>query len=213
MGLFFATFSALFSVVNPLGAMPVFLALTSNDTPAWRRIQLRKAAIYLACILIVFFLVGTYILNFFGITIEGLRIAGGIIITKSGLDLLRSKSSYSKGRAITKRVKEEALHKNDISFSPLAMPMLSGPGSISLLISLALEITAFWEYAAIIGAIIAIAATSYLILLVSPRLVRFLGESGISSLSRMMGFIVLAIGIQFIANGVIPMLKSLISVV
>lgn len=193
--------------------MPVFLALTSNDTPAWRRIQLRKAAIYLACILIVFFLVGTYILNFFGITIEGLRIAGGIIITKSGLDLLRSKSNYSKGRAITKRVKEEALHKNDISFSPLAMPMLSGPGSISLLISLALEITAFWEYAAIIGAIIAIAATSYLILLVSPRLVRFLGESGISSLSRMMGFIVLAIGIQFIANGVIPMLKSLISVV
>src|SRR5690606_27043254 len=110
-----ATFSALFSVVNPLGAMPVFLALTSNDSPGWRRVQLRKAAIYLACILIVFFLIGTYILNFFGISIEGLRIAGGIIISKSGFDLLRSKSSYEKGRAITKRVKEEALHKDDIS--------------------------------------------------------------------------------------------------
>lgn len=188
--------------------MPVFLALTSNDSPGWRRVQLRKAAIYLACILIVFFLIGTYILNFFGISIEGLRIAGGIIISKSGFDLLRSKSSYEKGRAITKRVKEEALHKDDISFSPLAMPVLSGPGSISLLISLALEISAFWEYAAIICACITIAAVSYLILLVSPRLVRFLGESGISSLSRMMGFIVLAIGIQFIANGVVPMLKE-----
>ncbi len=210
MGLFFATFSALFSVVNPLGAMPVYLALTQNDSPGWRRVQLRKAAIYLACILVVFFLVGTYILNFFGITIEGLRIAGGLIITKSGFDLLRSKSSYEKGRAITKKVKEEALQKTDISFSPLAMPMLSGPGSISLLISLALEISAFWEYAAIIGAIVAIAVVSYLILRISPKLVRFLGESGINSLSRMMGFIVLAIGIQFIANGVIPMLKEIL---
>jgi multiple antibiotic resistance protein len=90
------------------------------------------------------------------------------------------------------------------------MPMLSGPGSISLLISLALEISAFWEYAAIIGAIVAIAVVSYLILRISPKLVRFLGESGINSLSRMMGFIVLAIGIQFIANGVIPMLKEIL---
>lgn len=208
MGLFIATFSALFSVVNPLGAMPVLLALTANDSPAWREIQVRKAAIYLACILIVFFLIGTYILDFFGISIEGLRIAGGIIISKSGIDLLRSKSEYSKGRAINKKVKEEALLKNDISFSPLAMPMLSGPGSISLLISLALELTVIWDYLLVIAAVLMMALVTYLILRVSPRLVSFLGESGISALSRMMGFIVLAIGIQFIANGAIPMLKS-----
>lgn len=208
MGLFIATFSALFSVVNPLGAMPVVLALTANDSPAWREIQVRKAAIYLACILIVFFLVGTYILDFFGISIEGLRIAGGIIISKSGIDLLRSKSEYSKGRAIYKKVKEEALLKNDISFSPLAMPMLSGPGSISLLISLALELTVIWDYLLVIAAVLTMALVTYLILRVSPRLVSFLGESGISAMSRMMGFIVLAIGIQFIANGAIPMLKS-----
>ncbi len=208
MGLFIATFSALFSVVNPLGAMPVVLALTANDSPAWREVQVRKAAIYLACILIVFFLIGTYILDFFGISIEGLRIAGGIIISKSGIDLLRSKSEYSKGRAINKKVKEEALLKNDISFSPLAMPMLSGPGSISLLISLALELTVIWDYLLVIAAVLTMALVTYLILRVSPRLVSFLGESGISAMSRMMGFIVLAIGIQFIANGAIPMLKS-----
>jgi multiple antibiotic resistance protein len=207
MGLFIATFSALFSVVNPLGAMPVLLALTANDSPAWREVQVRKAAIYLACILIVFFLIGTYILDFFGISIEGLRIAGGIIISKSGIDLLRSKSEYSKGRAINKKVKEEALLKNDISFSPLAMPMLSGPGSISLLISLALELTVIWDYLLVIAAVLVMALVTYLILRVSPRLVSFLGESGISAMSRMMGFIVLAIGIQFIANGAIPMLK------
>lgn len=213
MGLFIATFSALFSVVNPLGAMPVVLALTANDSPAWREIQVRKAAIYLACILIVFFLIGTYILDFFGISIEGLRIAGGIIISKSGIDLLRSKSEYSKGRAINKKVKEEALLKNDISFSPLAMPMLSGPGSISLLISLALELTVIWDYLLVIAAVLMMALVTYLILRVSPRLVSFLGESGISAMSRMMGFIVLAIGIQFIANGAIPMLKSVFAAV
>ena len=207
MGLFIATFSALFSVVNPLGAMPVLLALTANDSPAWREVQVRKAAIYLACILIVFFLIGTYILDFFGISIEGLRIAGGIIISKSAIDLLRSKSEYSKGRAINKKVKEEALLKNDISFSPLAMPMLSGPGSISLLISLALELTVIWDYLLVIAAVLVMALVTYLFLRVSPRLVSFLGESGISAMSRMMGFIVLAIGIQFIANGAIPMLK------
>lgn len=208
MGLFIATFSALFSVVNPLGAMPVFLALTANDSPAWREIQIRKAAIYLACILIVFFLIGSYILDFFGISIEGLRIAGGIIIAKSGLDLLRSQSNYSKGRAINKKVKEEAMLKNDISFSPLAMPMMSGPGSISLLISLGLELTVVWDFLLVIAAVLTMALTAYLILRVSPRLVSFLGESGISALSRMMGFIVLAIGIQFIANGAIPMLQT-----
>lgn len=208
MGLFIATFSALFSVVNPLGAMPVFLALTANDSPAWREIQIRKAAIYLACILIAFFLIGSYILDFFGISIEGLRIAGGIIIAKSGLDLLRSQSNYSKGRAINKKVKEEAMLKNDISFSPLAMPMMSGPGSISLLISLGLELTVVWDFLLVISAVLTMALTAYLILRVSPRLVSFLGESGISALSRMMGFIVLAIGIQFIANGAIPMLQT-----
>lgn len=208
MGLFIATFSALFSVVNPLGAMPVFLALTANDSPAWREIQIRKAAIYLACILVAFFLIGSYILDFFGISIEGLRIAGGIIICKSGLDLLRSKSDYSKGRAINKKVKEEAMLKNDISFSPLAMPMMSGPGSISLLISLGLELTVVWDFLLVIAAVLTMALTAYLILRVSPRLVSFLGESGISALSRMMGFIVLAIGIQFIANGAIPMLQT-----
>ncbi|MFN3529690.1 MAG: MarC family NAAT transporter [Bacteroidia bacterium] len=207
MGLFVATFSALFSVVNPLGAMPVFLALTANDSPAWREIQIRKAAIYLACILVAFFLIGSYILDFFGISIEGLRIAGGLIISKSGLDLLRSKSEYSKGRAINKKVKQEAMLKNDISFSPLAMPMLSGPGSISLLISLGLELSVVWDFLLVIAAVLTMALTTYLILRVSPRLVSFLGESGISALSRMMGFIVLAIGIQFVANGAIPMLQ------
>ncbi|TVR76964.1 MAG: MarC family NAAT transporter [Chitinophagaceae bacterium] len=209
MELFFLIFTALFSVVNPLGAMPVFLALTANDAPEWRKSQAKKASLYVILILIVFFLVGTYILNFFGISIEGLRIAGGIIIAKSGLDLLGTSGQYERGRAISKKVKREAMLKNDISFSPLAIPMLAGPGSISLLISFALEIDIVTDYLIIISAIIAVGLITFIVLIVSPRLMEKIGESGSSAITRMIGFIVLAIGIQFIANGVIPMLRSI----
>ncbi len=211
MVLLLTVFSALFSVINPLGAMPVYLALTGNDSDLYRRQQVKKASIYLASILIVFFLIGSYIIDFFSISIESMRIAGGLIISKSGLDLLQSKSQYARGRAVTKEVQIEAQAKNDISFSPLAMPMLAGPGSISLLISYSLEIAQWYDYLIITGAILLNALAAYLILRVSPRLVRFLGESGLSALSRMMGFIVLSIGIQFFINGISPILKGLIS--
>lgn len=207
MDLFFVTLTGLFSVVNPLGAMPVFLSLTSDDSNQWRITQVKRAAIYLAGILIVFFLLGTYIMSFFGITIEGMRIAGGIIIANSGLALLNTKTKSSASRPLSKKVKEAALQQNDISFSPLAMPMLSGPGSISLLISLSLEYNSVTDYLTIIASIICVAFISFLILRVSPKLVSFLGETGIAALSRMMGFLVLAIGIQFIANGILPMIN------
>ena len=193
-----------------MGAMPVYLALTKDDTPEWKREQIKRACLYLAGILIVFFLLGTSILSFFGITIEGLRIAGGLIIMKSGLELLNTPSDNPKGKSLSRKLREAASEQTDISFSPLAMPMLSGPGSISLLVSFSLGYNEAGDYAAIIGAILAVALLSYMILRIAPSLVKFLGESGIAALSRMMGFIVLAIGIQFIVNGVVPIAKSLL---
>ena len=209
MDLFLVTASALFSVLNPLGAMPVFLALTANDSENWRNVQNKRASIYVAAILIIFFLIGTYILNFFGISIEGMRIAGGIIIAQAGYELLNAKPENPSGKRINKKVKEEAITKRDISFSPLAMPLLAGPGSISLLISLALEHRSTLDYASIIAAVLVNALAVFLILRVAPRWVKFLGNSGIAAMSRMMGFIELAIGVQFIANGVIPLLKTI----
>ena len=209
MDLFLVTASALFSVLNPLGAMPVFLPLTANDSENWGNVQNKRASIYVAAILIIFFLIGTYILNFFGISIEGMRIAGGIIIAQAGYELLNAKPENPSGKRINKKVKEEAITKRDISFSPLAMPLLAGPGSISLLISLSLEHRSTLDYASIIAAVLVNALAVFLILRVAPRWVKFLGNSGIAAMSRMMGFIELAIGVQFIANGVIPLLKTI----
>lgn len=208
MALFLATFTALFSVVNPLGAMPVFVGLTQSWDNKQRNQQAIKATLFMAGILVVFFIGGSHIIGFFGITLEVLRIAGGLIIIKSGFDLLRAK--HEEGRGMTDKVKKAAQEREDISFSPLAMPMLAGPGSIALLIGMAAQSEEMADYFWIIVAILSVALVSFGILIVSPRIVKYMGKSGISALSRMMGFIVLAIGIQYIANGVSPLLEGIL---
>src|SRR5690554_6723070 len=130
--LFFTLLASLFSVVNPIGAMPVFLSLTAGDSPDERNRIARNASVYLSIILIVSFVVGSYILSFFGISVDAMRIAGGLVILLSGFDLLRG--NHAKGRNIDKEVKLEASVKDDISLTPMAIPLLAGPGSISLLI-------------------------------------------------------------------------------
>lgn len=129
--LFIYIFAALFSVINPLGTLPIFVGLTQNDTSQERaRISL-WAAINTFIILLIAFFLGKYILGFFGITLNSLRIAGGLVITSSGFALLTG--SFSKHKGIDKRVKDDAYQRNDIALTPLAIPMLAGPGSISLL--------------------------------------------------------------------------------
>ncbi|MDX2002319.1 MAG: MarC family NAAT transporter [Chitinophagales bacterium] len=205
-GAFLKAFAALFSIVNPLGAMPVFLSMTTRDTPAERARIVMKASIYLVIILIVSFLVGTYILQFFGISINAMRIAGGFIILNSGFSLLGG--DFAKARAIDDKVQTEAISKSDISLTPLAIPMLAGPGSISLLIGYGTRVDDLKGYITIISVIIVVGLLSFLILRVSPKLVSFLGEAGLNSISRIMGFIVVCVGVQYIINGVKAVLES-----
>lgn len=208
MNLILGTFAALFSVVNPLGAVPLYLSLTQSDSPALRYQQARKACFYAVGILIVFLLIGTYILNFFSITIESMQIAGGLIIIRSGYNLMDA--TYKKAKAITQKVEKEAEQKEDISFSPLAMPMLSGPGSISLLISMAAETSGYVEYFCIILAILLLGVVTYIIFRSSPAVFDLLGQGGISAVSRIMGFIVMTIGIQFIISGSSTLLTNIL---
>ena len=131
--LILATAAAIFSIVNPLGAIPLYLSLTNTYSQVHRNETALHVSIYTVGILMVFFWLGIYLLNFFGIEIHALRIAGGLILLNSGFGLMSGNMEGS--RAISKKVKEEAEHKDDISFTPMAMPMLAGPGSISFLIT------------------------------------------------------------------------------
>lgn len=207
MEMFFAVLASLFSVVNPFGAVPVFLAMTPTYSVQERRKAALHTSIYFILILGVFFFAGTSILSFFGISLHAMRIAGGLIILLSGYSLMGAK--FAESRAISKKVKEEALEKQDISFSPMAMPMLAGPGSISLLIGLYAQYEPWNQKLLIAGVIIVTGALTYSILRSSRYLYKILGESGIRAMSRIMGFLVMAIGIQYIMVGIIEFINKL----
>jgi multiple antibiotic resistance protein len=204
--LFITVLASLFSVVNPLGAVPVFLAMTPTYTQPERAKTARNTSIYFVLILLVFFLAGTLILSFFGISLSAMRIAGGIVIFLSGYNLLNGRMAES--RAVDKKVKHEALEKDDISFSPMAMPLLSGPGSISLLISLYAIHEDWSERGIIMGVIFVLGGIIFLILRSAPYLFRIMGEAGLKALSRIMGFIVMAIGIQYVIVGIYNLLQT-----
>ena len=209
MDLFIYLFVALFSVLNPIGTVPIFVGLTQHDTKKERsRISL-WTAINVFIILIVSFFIGEYVLLFFGISIDALRIAGGIIIVSSGFSLLSGK--LTKKRCINKKAETDAQKRNDIALTPLAIPMLAGPGSISLLIAFYQEHNTTMEIIISSFAIIAISIVIFITLRSAHYLAKILGASWIVAISRIVGFIVIAIGIQYIVSAIINIIKGNLS--
>lgn len=206
MELFIYLFAALFSVLNPIGTVPIFVGLTQDDSTAERNRLSLWTAINVFIILVVSFLIGQYVLTFFGISIDSLRIAGGIVIVSSGFSLLSGK--FNKKRGINKKIENEAHKRNDIALTPLAIPMLAGPGSMSLLIAFYNQHNSTQEIIISIGSILAISVTIFIILRSAHFLARALGASGIVAISRIVGFIVIAIGIEYIISALINISKA-----
>ncbi|TDX09255.1 MarC family NAAT transporter [Flavobacterium sp. S87F.05.LMB.W.Kidney.N] len=206
MELFIYLFAALFSVLNPIGTVPIFVGLTQHDSKKERsRISL-WTAINVFIILLVSYFIGQYVLTFFGISIDALRIAGGIVIVNSGFSLLSGK--FNKKRGINKKIENEAQQRNDIALTPLAIPMLAGPGSMSLLIAFYQEHHEIHEIIISSLAILAIAVAIFVILKSAHYLARILGASGIVAISRIVGFIVISIGIQYIVSSIVNIIKG-----
>jgi multiple antibiotic resistance protein len=206
--LYITVFAALFSVVNPLGTMPIFIGITEDNTRTERNKIALKASLYMALILTVSYFLGKYLISFFGISIESLRIAGGLIIASSGFALLTG--NFSKHKGMSDTVKDEAILKEDPSLTPLSIPMLAGPGSISLLISLNENYSNWIETLVIFLTIPAVGIITWLILRSSYFIVSKLGISGLNSISRIIGFIVIAIGIEYIISSVLTIARQLI---
>lgn len=199
-----ASFTSLFSVVNPFTAMPVFLSLMDGHTESEMKTTAKKSAIYMFFVLVTFLFAGTYILSFFGISMPGIRIAGGFVILRAGMSMM---SPEKGGRKLSKADTEAAMEKEDVSFSPLAMPLLSGPGSIAVVIGFGSQATGLIDYAVNTVAVFLTALIAWGILRVSPWLNKVMGRSGMVVMTRMMGFIALAIGVQFMINGVAAIFK------
>jgi MarC family membrane protein len=204
MEIFFNTFlvllGALFSVLNPFGAIPFFVGLTQDYSKQERSRVSLWTAINVCIILLIAFFIGEYVLRFFGITIPALRIAGGILIASSGFGLLNANPKKRKG--ISKEVEEDLLHRNSIALTPLAMPMLAGPGSISLLIAFYQDHNKTVDVLASACAIIVVSVIIFLTLRSAHYLAKYLGASGIVAISRIVGFLTVAIGIEYIIRAI-----------
>lgn len=194
-----AAFTSIISVANPLAAMPVFLSLTERNSDDERMYIAQKSSFYMFLVLITFLLAGTYIMSFFGISLPGIRIAGGLIILRAAYAMLNPDQSE---RKISEEAQEAAKDKDDISFSPMAMPMLSGPGSIAVVIGLASQSEGLLDLAIVSVAIVLVAIISYGVLRLAPISAKYIGPTGMNVMTRMMGFIAMAIGVQFILNGI-----------
>ncbi len=203
--LFFAgSFVSLFSICNPLMAVPVFIPLTSDLSAAEKATLARRAALNVLGILLAFFIAGELILGFFGISIDALRIAGGLMIVSSGYNMLNKKDRLNEDE------QEEASEKEDIAFSPLAMPLMSGPGAIAVLIGMATDAQTIPDYLIIGAVILLVTLVCYGVLRLSDILMARLGETLMKAFARIMGFILLCVGVQSMVNGIQPVLVNII---
>jgi multiple antibiotic resistance protein len=206
MELFIYLFAALFSVLNPIGTVPIFVGLTQHDDRKERQRISLWTAIDVCIILLISYFLGQYVLTFFGISLDALRIAGGLVIVSSGFSLLSGQ--ITKKRGLNKQVQSDIQARNDIALTPLAMPMLAGPGSISLLIAFYQEHHQTEEIMIAVVSILAVAFVIFIILRSAHYLAKILGAAGIVAISRIVGFIVIAIGIQYIVSAVVNIIRG-----
>ena len=207
--------SALFPIVNPLGGSPVFLALTRDyPTPA-RRALARQVAVNSFILLIASFLVGTHILNFFGISIPVVQVGGGLVVISNGWAMLHQEQEPDRGREVQKRVDRQDIFRN--AFYPLTLPLTVGPGSISVAITLGANFSRHLGanllaiLATVIGAAL-VALSIYVCYGFADRLAAVIGESGMSIVLRLSSFLLVCIGVQIMWNGTSALVRSLAAV-
>jgi multiple antibiotic resistance protein len=191
-----ATFLALFPIVNPFGGIPMFFSLTANFTQDERSRTALRTAFYVIAILITFMLFGRFVLNFFGISLSVLKIAGGLIVANTAWGMVTASNR------MTTEERSEAMTKEDISLTPMAMPMLSGPGSIGVVMGLAAHASGFLAYLGMVIGILVVGLSVYLFLRLGGPLVKRLGPTGMGAITRIFGFLILAIAVQLVWDGV-----------
>ncbi|MBR9990385.1 MAG: MarC family protein [Gemmatimonadetes bacterium] len=202
------SFTSLLAIVNPLGAIPLYVALTAQYTKEQRRATLRRAITTGFGVLIVFALAGTYILEFFGITRQAFQVAGGILFFAVGWDMLQARRSRVK---TTEEEESESTHRDDVGIIPLGLPTLAGPGAITTVIALNGQARSVLDSAAVYVAIVLVLAICWLTLTAAPMLTRRMGQTGMNVMTRLMGLLVMVIGAQFVINGATTVVLEIIS--
>jgi multiple antibiotic resistance protein len=202
---FFAFFVSVFSIVNPFAALPVYVGLTTELPAGAQRSMPRTTALAAFVILAVAYLAGESLLAFFSIRIASLRIAGGLLIFSMAWSMLQARASR------TKQTDEEVLEaatRSSVAVVPLAMPLLAGPGAISVMILQATRTEDVLDRGVALLAAALVAASIWLILRLATPITGFLGQTGMNVATRFMGLILAAVAVEFIAAGVVEIFPA-----
>ncbi|GMQ45902.1 YchE family NAAT transporter [Vibrio sp. 10N] len=191
-------FLGLVAAVNPVGIMPIFVSLTSHMSPEDKNKTAATANIAVAVILITSLLAGQVLLDMFSISLDSFRVAGGLLLLSIAFSMMSGKLGEDKQN---KQEKSEYVSKEQIGVVPLAMPLMAGPGAISSTIVYGARYPTMVETVGIIISVILFSFCSWLLYRSAPLIVRFLGQTGINVITRIMGLILGALGIEFMANG------------
>jgi multiple antibiotic resistance protein len=192
------TFTSVLFIVDPIAIIPTYLVITQNETPAHRARTAKRACIAATVLLLSFAVFGQFIFRLFGITMPAFRIAGGLILWLVAMDMLRGQRSTQESSAEI----VEGRQKEDVALTPLAMPMLAGPGAISTIMVLAGQARTPAHLAVVYGSIVATLFVCWLTLAASEPLMHRMGQTGIRVMTRIMGLLLAAIAVQFVLTGV-----------
>ena len=199
------TVSSLLPIMNPFSTAPLFISLTAGFDTQKRNRQALLGCVYAFFILVVFLLLGSAIIDFFGISIPGIRVAGGLIIAVVGFGMLFPRPAGNEAATENGAPQRK---QSDIAFTPIAMPSLAGPGSISVVLSGAEHIRSIrpqdWQiiYVAVIAGMFVTLVLSLIVLRAASSMVKFLGKGGIDAMTRIFGFLLICIAMQFLLTGI-----------
>lgn len=198
-------FTSFFTLINPIGTMPVYMTMTASLSEEARAKTARKASIVAFFTIIAFAFSGEVLFNFFGISVNSFRVVGGIIFFQMGMDMLQA-------RLVKIKVNDSEVksYVNDISITPLAIPMICGPGAITNAIVLMERVVKIPQKIVLIASITIVMLLTYLILYSSSKIIKILGETGNNVMMRLMGLIVMVIAVEFLFDGLKPILQDII---
>lgn len=192
--------------MNPLGIMPVFMTMTDSLDEVERKQTAFKSNLVAAITLIAFAFSGQLLFKFFGISVNSFRMVGGVIFFRMGWDMLNAR--LVKVKMTKKEVKKE--YVDDISVTPLAIPMICGPGAITNAIVLMEDAQDIYMKGIVVGIILLVCLIGFLVLWSSGKITKMLGETGNKIMMRLMGLIVMVIAVEFFFSGLKPILQDIL---
>ena len=199
-------FTSFFTLMNPMGIMPVFLTMTSELSKKERRRTAIKATVTATLILMMFAFLGEYLFTFFGISVSGLQVVGGVLFFIMGYDMLNARLSPIKITA-----EEVDKYVDDISITPLGIPMIAGPGAITNAIILMGESKSIADSTLVLGSILLVSVVLMLVLISAVGITKFLGGKGNKIMMKLMGLIVMVIAVEFFFAGIKPYIQDIMN--